>query len=698
MRLLRPVVVIPVLAAFAGGVGPTALAADPIPVQQIAADTLTDPAAQHATQAEPDSFAAGDTVVTAFQVGRFFDGGADAIGFSTSHDGGRTWTSGLLPFLTANTPGAAGTFARASDPAVAYDAAHGVWLVVSLALGVSIPPPPSNGPAFFTSIVVSRSVDGIVWTAPQVVAPLTAGAYDKEWITCDNRDDSAFRGRCYVSYTDFSDGYRIAVHASLDGGVTWGPAVKAASPVAEGSGSQPTIAAGGVVVVPFASFEASPRLLAIRSTDGGATFSGPAVIAPVSTHEFSPVRAEIFPSAEVDGAGTVYVAWPDCGFRAGCPEAPTDIVLSTSADGITWTTPRLVPTDDPAASLDHFTPGLAVDPATSGATARLAVAYYTRPIPCAAGCALGAAFVGSADGGQTWSPPRSLATQPMALEWIADTATGRLLGDYISTSFLTGGYAVPVLALAGTRDASFHQAIAAARIAPTELGPPPPTVTIPTTTTPTVTTPTEPTPTEPTPTQPGPTVTTTTTTTETIPVEPPALSVRLSRRSVVFGGSVTLSGAVSSGAGGEVVAISGLGSALTQPDGAWRVSVRPPRSTTYRVTWSTADPAQVAVSVSPRVALSAPRRVLTLRVVAASSFAGRRVALQRWDGRRWAFVSWLRLGAGSRLAARLPRSVPSRSLVRVVVPRAPATPPASARSAFRSAARYASRIRGSIQA
>ena len=461
------------LAALAGAAVPSARAADPIPVQQISSDTLTDPAAQHATEAEPDTFAVGDNVVSAFQVGRLFDGGADAIGFSTSHDGGRTWTSGILPQLTATAP-VPGPFARASDPAVAWDELHGVWLVVSLALGAPIPPPPSGGPGFFTTIVVSRSADGIVWTPPQVVAPVTLGGSDKEWIACDNRAESPFRGRCYVSYTDFSDGYRIAIHTSLDGGVTWGPAVKAASPVAEGSGSQVAVAAGGVVVVPFATFEVSPRLLAIRSTDGGTTFSAPAVIAPVSTHDFSPVRAHIFPSAEVDAAGTIYLAWPDCSFRAGCPNAPTDLALSTSTDGIAWTTPRLVPTDDVSASLDHFTPGLAVDPTTSGSNARLAIAYYTRPIPCDAACALGAAFVGSADGGQTWSAPRPLSTQPMELSWIADTGSGRLLGDYISTSFLAGGYAVPVLALAGAHDGSFHQAIFAARVAPEELGPPRP--------------------------------------------------------------------------------------------------------------------------------------------------------------------------------------------------------------------------------
>src|SRR5262245_39662417 len=74
----------------------------------------------HSTEVEPDTFSNGSTIVAAFQVGRIYDGGGCAIGFSTSTDNGVTWTSGLLPGLTKWTGG--GTFDRATDAAVAYDA------------------------------------------------------------------------------------------------------------------------------------------------------------------------------------------------------------------------------------------------------------------------------------------------------------------------------------------------------------------------------------------------------------------------------------------------------------------------------------------------------------------------------------------------------------------------------------------------
>ena len=74
----------------------------------------------HHANVEPDSFSNGSTIVATYQVGRIYDGGACAIGFSTSTNNGATWTSGLLPGLTKYTGG--GHFDRATDAAVAYDA------------------------------------------------------------------------------------------------------------------------------------------------------------------------------------------------------------------------------------------------------------------------------------------------------------------------------------------------------------------------------------------------------------------------------------------------------------------------------------------------------------------------------------------------------------------------------------------------
>ena len=117
---------------------------------QISSDPYTNRTSNHKTQVEPDTFAFGSTVVSTVQSGRFFDGGASNIGFATSTNGGATWTHGFLPSSTVfATP--AGPYPRASDPSVAYDAKHNVWMISWL--GIKSP----SGPV---DVLVSRSIDG----------------------------------------------------------------------------------------------------------------------------------------------------------------------------------------------------------------------------------------------------------------------------------------------------------------------------------------------------------------------------------------------------------------------------------------------------------------------------------------------------------------------------------------------------------
>src|SRR5216117_1880490 len=58
------------------------------PQTQLSTDPYTNPDSQHKTEVEPDTFAFGNTIVSTFQVGRFFNGGASNIGWATSTDSG----------------------------------------------------------------------------------------------------------------------------------------------------------------------------------------------------------------------------------------------------------------------------------------------------------------------------------------------------------------------------------------------------------------------------------------------------------------------------------------------------------------------------------------------------------------------------------------------------------------------------------
>ena len=86
---------------------------------------------------------------------------------------------------------------------------------------------------------------------------------------------------------------------------------------------------------------------------------------------------------------------------------------------------------------------------TSSTTAHLALTYHSYPnTACTvATCRLFVSAVTSADGGQTWSAPTQIEG-PMQLGWLADTSQGRMVGDYISTSFTSDGTAHPVFAKA----------------------------------------------------------------------------------------------------------------------------------------------------------------------------------------------------------------------------------------------------------
>ena len=271
--------------------------------RRLSVDLSTNPASQHETAVEPDSFAWGSTVVAAYQVGRFANGGSSNIGTSVSTDAGRTWKRALLPAVTVESQ-PPGPESAASDPTVAYDAVHGVWLVGTLTIE-------SNS----SHVYVARSTDGLHWSAP--VDAASGPMLDKDWIACDNNAASPYRGRCYAEFSDDAKNMTVS-ESSDDGGLTWSAPVKAYTILV---GTQPVILPNGTLVVVAGDYADEGALTgsiaSLRSTDGGATFTR----ATVSTLHAAPnggMRAASLPSVDVDSAGTIYAAWHDCRFRPGC--------------------------------------------------------------------------------------------------------------------------------------------------------------------------------------------------------------------------------------------------------------------------------------------------------------------------------------------------------------------------------------------
>jgi hypothetical protein len=395
---------------------------------------LTDPftsaqPCQHKTVVEPDTFSAGSTIVAVAELGLCDDGGALGIGFATSTSNGVSWASGTLPGITTwtNPPG---PYDRAREPSVAYDARHNVWIAVSV--GLKVPGPVGK------AVLASRSTNGgLTWTNPVTIAAAGAGQnFEKPWIVCDNTSTSPNYGSCASQWDDLGHGKQFRAAFSRDGGLTW---TQARVPNVGVIGGQPVFQPNGTAIMPIDN--ASETALGVSiSTNGGASWSNPTTITSITAvTEPGNFRSSPLPSAEIDGAGRVFVTWEDCRFRANC--STNDLVYTTSTNGSTWTAVQRIPADPGGVSgtQDTFLPGMGVDKLTSGPGTHVSVTYYYFPnVSCTISCQLFAGSISSTNGGATWTAQVQFAG-PMSLNMLPTTAHQPTVGDYTSTSFAGDG-------------------------------------------------------------------------------------------------------------------------------------------------------------------------------------------------------------------------------------------------------------------
>lgn len=393
--------------------------------RQISQDSFTDQSSQHASEVEPGAAVNGPVIVAAFQVARISSGGSDDIGWAISLNGGISWTNGYLPGLTQWEGG--GPNSAASDAAVAYNKKFGKWLICSLAVGT------------FNTVTVSRSSNGVTWDNPIYV--IQNRDADKNWIACDNSPSSPHYGNCYVEWDDPDVNGRLYMSTSNDGGVSWGtPMATAAND--EGIGGNPEVQPNGNVVVPFA--DDNGGMSSFMSSNGGQSWTAAVSIASAPTHrEAGGLRSPDLPSAAIDGAGTVYLSWPDCSFESGC--SANDIVYSSTTDGVHWTSKTRIPLDPIGSGVDHFINGMGIDVNTSGSGAHMAMTYYYYPVSnCGNSCTLYAGFSLTSNGGQTWTAGRQIGA-PMQLSWLPKSGgSSRMVADYVATVFPAGGRAFPI--------------------------------------------------------------------------------------------------------------------------------------------------------------------------------------------------------------------------------------------------------------
>jgi hypothetical protein len=283
-----------------------------------------------------------------------------------SVDGGTTWTYNCAPWPAAITGGVAGaTFWFGSDPALAWDnqgRAYATYMLIS-----------QSASASGAAIVVARSSDnGTSWqslgTVVNGIASTTQGN-DKEMMAIDNTTGQPFShpGRIYVIW-DAANAEKIAYS---DNGTAW---TTVNFPSNTGAiGGNVVVGSDGTVYVIWSRYNVE-NIVFSKSTDGGATWSAPAVIATLALQSFG---SNNFPPAQdkrgINGFGALdidrnpasaffgnlYVAFPDFppATTTG-PDLNTYVIRSTNG-GSAWSS-RVKVNDDNFGATQIF-PWLAVD-------------------------------------------------------------------------------------------------------------------------------------------------------------------------------------------------------------------------------------------------------------------------------------------------------------------------------------------------
>jgi len=359
-------------------------------------------------------------------------------GVYVSNDAGKSWTQFSAPAGGDNTASFNGSdihtlpgFAKLArqvglpglasdgDPNLAFSADGTVYY--SSLVGV-------RGTTIPDLITVSSSKDGgQTWSDPVLATNKTnpVDFNDKETVWVDKSSTSPFKGNVYVSWTLFvgvpGTAEPIVFSRSTDGGQTWSPAQKLSASynnrtIGGRQGSTIRTDASGNIYVIWESgvtingVKTDAQVFA-KSTDGGVSFSKPAVIAAVNPLP-SPLpgtsfRNDSFPAADIDQVhGTIYVSWADYNASAGHGKV---LLTASSNGGKTWSTPMTALDVDGRTT---FFNGVAVSP--NG----LRVSVATQAIDdVAAGTAPGAGVVSydsylaeSTDDAKTFSAPLRLSS------------------------------------------------------------------------------------------------------------------------------------------------------------------------------------------------------------------------------------------------------------------------------------------------
>jgi hypothetical protein len=325
------------------------------------------------------------------------------IGTSYSNDGGLTWSNPtVIPHL------------------------HPGWTSADVSLTFG-----SNGTAYVSYIdhvtsldsgyvMVAKSLNGgATWSSPvKVISRLETSdvPIDRPWIAIDN-SGGAYNGRLYIVSKSADIGtmpHHIWMKSSVDGGATWSGLKlvddSIPSNLITNAMGVPTVGADGSVYIGYISYNPSqtpfPRMICLKSTDGGSNFIPRIIGYPVSGSAITDTlfQGSYVISANPANANNLVYTFTDQ--RNGDPDILS--VRSTNG-GLTWSSPPTRVNDDAVSN------GVGQDMCWAGfsTTGKYGVAWRDRRNT---GGTSSSSFeiysTVSTDGGVTFKPNQNLNSTP----------------------------------------------------------------------------------------------------------------------------------------------------------------------------------------------------------------------------------------------------------------------------------------------
>jgi len=397
-----------------------------------------------------------------WQQDRWSNGSARGLVSAVSFDAGATWERRPMAFSACGggTAGNGGNYDRSTDPWVSFGPDGTAWAMSLSTTGASFTAGSAN------AMLVSRSTDGgRTWgNAAALIADSDTHFNDKNTLTADpfdarfayaawDRLDAQGRGPAYFART-------------TDGGASWEAArsIYDPGPGAQTIGNLVAVLTNGALVnlatqiVEGAGGRAA-TIVALRSTDRGATWSGPITVAShlaigaKDPETGTAIRdGAIILSAAAGPGNSLHVAWQDSRFSGGVRDG---IAYSRSLDGgLTWSAPVRV---NPNPAVTAFTANVHVL-----ADGTVGVAYFDLRDNTADAATLPTGyFLARSTDGVTWTETRLAGPFDLAT---APNANGLFLGDYMGLA--GAGSAFLSLYVRTTGDLANRNDVFLARAAP----------------------------------------------------------------------------------------------------------------------------------------------------------------------------------------------------------------------------------------